>query len=136
MNTTPDLNRIGSVVSSWQRGVVTTEEAQRLISSAMDPVNHMPASELVSLPQADESMRQMLAVVDRVEQKLNLVIRHGDIPLPDALNPGVLSPEVKELADKNRKIEAVARHRLNTGARLSETCEIINGYLRERRGFR
>jgi len=136
MNTTPDLNRIGSVVSSWQRGVVTMEEAQRLISSAMDPVNHLPASELVSLPQADESMRQMLAVVERVEQKLNLVIRHGDIPLPDALNPGVLSPEVKELADKNRKIEAVARHRLNTGAGLSETCEIINDYLRERRGFR
>ena len=90
MNTTPDLNRIGSVVSSWQRGVVTMEEAQRLISSAMYPVNHLPASELVSLPQADESMRQMLAVVERVEQKLNLVLQHGDIPLPNALNQGVL----------------------------------------------
>lgn len=74
MNTTPDLNRIGSVVSSWQHGVVTTDEAQRLIHSAMDPANHLPASELVPLPQADESMRQTLAVAERVEQKLNLVI--------------------------------------------------------------
>jgi hypothetical protein len=54
MNSTPDLNRIGSMVSSWQRGVVTTEEAQRFIHSAMDPANHLPASELVPLPQADE----------------------------------------------------------------------------------
>lgn len=136
MNTTPDLNRIGSVVLSWQRSVVTMEEAQRLINSAMDPVNHLPAAEMVPLPQADESMRQMLAVVERVEQKMNLVIQHNDIPLPNALNPAVLSPEVKELADENRKIEAVARHRFNTGAALADTCEIINRYLREHRGFR
>lgn len=136
MNTTPDLNRIGSVVSSWQRGVVTTEEATQLIHAAMDPTNHMPATELIPLPQADESMRQALAVVERVEQKLNLVIRHHEIPLPNFLNPGVLSIEVKELADKNQKIEAVARHRLSTGAGFTETCEIIERYLRERGGFR
>ena len=62
MNTTPDLNRIGSMVSSWQRGVVTTEEAMQFIHAAMDPANHLPASELIPLPQADESMRQVLAV--------------------------------------------------------------------------
>lgn len=136
MNTTPDLNRIGSVVSSWQRGVVTTEEAIQLIHFAMDPANHLPASEMIPLPQADESMRQTLAVVERVEQKLNLVIQHHEVPLPNFLNPGVLSTEVKELADKNQKIEAVSRHRHSTGARLAETCTLIERYLRERGGFR
>ena len=133
MNTTPDLNRIGSVVSSWQRGVVTTEEAVQLIRAAMESANHLPVSEMVPLPQADESMRMMLAVAERVEQKLNLVIRHYAVPLPDALNPGVLSPEVKELVDINQKIEAVARHRLVTGAGLAETCELIQRHQRERR---
>lgn len=134
MKTTPDLNRIGSVVTSWHRGVVTTEEAQQLIGAAMDPTNHLPASELVPLPQADESMRLMLAVTERIEQKLNLVIQHEHIPLPTFLDPRVLSPEVKELADKNEKIEAVARHRRNTGAGLAETCELIQRHLREREG--
>lgn len=136
MKMTPDLNRIGSTVSSWQRGVVTTEEAQQLIGATMDPANHLPVSEMVPLPQADESMRMMLAVAERLEQKLNLVIQHYRIRLPCLLDPQVLSPEVKKLADENAKIEAVARHRRNTGAGLAETCELIQRHLQERQGSR
>lgn len=132
MHTSPDLNRIGSVVSSWQRGVVTTDEARELIESALEPANHLPAEELVALPQADESMRQVLAIAERVEHKLNLVIQHAGIPLPAPLDPDVLSSEVKQLADKRQKVEAVARHRLATGAGFSETCELINRYLGQR----
>lgn len=132
MKTAPDLNRIGSVVSSWQRGVVTMEEAQQLIAAAMNPDNHLPSSELVPLPQADESMRIMLAVAERVEQKLNLVIHQQQIPLPPLLDPRVLSPEIKKLVENKEKIEAVARHRRNTGAGFVETCELINRYLQER----
>ena len=136
MNTSPDLNRIGAVVSSWQRGVVTTEEALQKIAAAMDPDNYMPASELIPLPQADEAMRQVLAVAERMEQKLNLALQHEGVALPDGLNPGLLSEEVKELAAKRRKIEAIARHRLATGAGFTETCKLIEAYLRERGSFR
>lgn len=132
MKTLPDFNRIGSVVSSWQRGVVTAGEAEKLIQAAMDPASRLPASEMVPLPQADESMRIMLAVAERIEQKLNLVIRHLAVSLPETLNPGNLSPEIIELADRDEKIEAVALHRRNTGASLAETCELLQRHLRER----
>ena len=129
MKMIPDFNRIGSVVSSWHRGVVSAQEAQQLIGAAMDSANYIPASEMIPLPQADESLRAMLAVTERLEQKINLMIRHDGTNLPAVLDPGVLSAEVKELADKNQKIEAVARHRRNTGATLAETCELIRRHL-------
>jgi hypothetical protein len=129
MKMIPDFNRIGFVVSSWQRGVVSAEEAQRLIDAVMDSANYIPASEMIPLPQADESLRAMLAVTERLEQKINLIIRHEGTRLPAALDPGVLSAEVKELAGKNQKIEAVALHRRNTAATLAETCELIQRHL-------
>jgi hypothetical protein len=109
--------------------VVSAEEAQRLIDAVMDSANYIPASEMIPLPQADESLRAMLAVTERLEQKINLIIRHEGTRLPAALDPGVLSAEVKELAGKNQKIEAVALHRRNTAATLAETCELIQRHL-------
>ena len=131
MKMVPDFNRIGSVVSSWHRGVITAEEAEQRIRTAMDQTRYLPVSEMVPLPQPDESMRILVAAVERVEQKLNLVIRHNGIHLPDAVNPGILSSDVRELARKNQKIEAVALHRRNTGAGLAETCDLIQRYLQD-----
>jgi len=136
MKMIPDFNRIGSVVSSWHRGVVTAEEAERIIREAMDPGQYLPSSELVPLPQADESLRSVVALAERLEQKLNLLIRHQQVALPAALDPGVLSGEVKKLVEGNQKIEAVALHRRNTGATLFETYELIQQHLATKRDFR
>jgi hypothetical protein len=61
--------------------------------------------------------------------------QHAGVPLPSPLNPGVLSAQVKELAAKKEKLEAMALHCLATGAGFAEPCELINSYLHENRGF-
>jgi len=131
MKTVPDLNRIGSIISSWHRGVVTTKEAIERIEWAMDPANHLPASELTGLPEADESARQALAIIERIEKKVDLFIE--GMPLPDEMNPAILSAAAKDLAEKGEKIAAVALHRRKTRAGLAETCKLINEHLRKTR---
>jgi hypothetical protein len=131
---TPDLNRIGSIIASWQRHVVTAEEAQMAIQKALEPAHCMPKAELFPDPEPAVASRQVVNTLERVEMKLNLLIEHHALLLPDHIDPDILSDGVKELANANRKIEAVSLHRARTGAQLPQAVEIINRYIGQQKG--
>ena len=131
--TVPDLNRIGSIIASWQRHVLTAQEAHREIARALAPERFMPDSELLPDPDPATSSRHVVAALERVEAKMNLLLRDRNVLLPDDLDPEILSNEVKKLADENRKIEAVSLHRARTGSEFVRAVELINQYLRQRK---
>jgi hypothetical protein len=129
----PDLNRIGRIVAAWQRHVVTPEEAHQWISRLLEPDYFMPKCELTPDPEPAVASRHVAAAVERLEAKLELLIRHHDLLLPDQIDPDILSDEVKKLADENRKIEAVSLHRARTGAQFARTVELVNEYIQQRK---
>lgn len=126
----PDMNRIGGIVTAWQKGVMTLDEARERLELAMDPDNALPELEQYSEMPVGESPKA-LDLFRRIEHKLNLIIRNQDIPVPDELNPQILGAKVKKLADQNRKIEAIQLHREQTGAGFAEAQEIIQKYLKQ-----
>ena len=70
------------------------------------------------------------ARLDRVERRLNLLLRHFNID-PAAGSP--LSERVKGLADDPaRKIEAIKAYREETGAGLAEAKAAVEAYIRGR----
>ncbi|MBI2927012.1 MAG: hypothetical protein HYY24_15060 [Verrucomicrobia bacterium] len=125
--------RIGDTVRAWQRGVVTTEEAEEWIRRALEPENFIPYSEAHVEPEFEVALRPVLTVLRRIELKLNAVIAHGSIPLPDELDPQIVSEEVRKLAARGEMILAVKVHRELTGTGLAEAKHAIDEYLRERR---
>ena len=70
------------------------------------------------------------AGLDRVERRLNLLLRHFNIdPAPGS----PLSDRVKGLAnDPARKIEAIKAHREETGAGLAEAKAAVEAYMNGR----
>ena len=64
----------------------------------------------------------------RVENKLDLLLRHLNIEAPAAAVAG-LSEEVCRLADEGKKIEAIARHREQTGTGLREAKDAVEAYM-------
>ncbi len=126
------MNRIGGIVSAWQRGVLTFDETKERLAWAMDPANFLPEVEQISTLPPGESAKS-LDILKRIEHKLNLVIQHQGIPLPDELNSEVFGEQARKLADENRKIEAIQLHRELTGAGLVEAKKVMDQYLRRER---
>lgn len=124
----PDMNRISSTVFAWRKGVLTMEEAKRKFAWLMDSDNFVPEAEQNPEPMpSDVSMQHEL--IQRMEHKLNIVIKQVGIRMPDELNPAVLGADVQELARENRKIEAIHLHRRRTGAGLAEAKAVIEEFI-------
>ena len=67
------------------------------------------------------------ARIARIEQKLNLLLRHSGV---DMLRGLPLSDKVKETArDPARKINAIKVYRDETGAGLAEAKEAVEAYI-------
>jgi hypothetical protein len=65
----------------------------------------------------------------RLEQKLDLLLRHFGIEVPDPATAAGLSPEAKQLADEGKKIEAIKAHREQTGLGLKDAKDDVEGYM-------
>ena len=128
----PDMNCIGGIVSAWQRGVLTFEEAKQRLEWSMDPSHFLPEAEQISELPPGESAKS-LEFLKRIEHKFNLVIQHQSIPFPDELNPAILGEEARKLADENQKIFAVQTHREKTGAGFVEAKKALDRYLQQKR---
>ena len=126
----PNINRIGGIVTAWQKGVMTLDEATERLELAMDPENALPELEQYSQMPVDVGQRTADLFL-RIEHKLNLIIRGQNISLPDELNPQIMGEKVKKLVDQHRKVEAIQLHREQTGAGLSEAQEVIQKYLKQ-----
>jgi ribosomal protein L7/L12 len=64
----------------------------------------------------------------RVERKLDLLLRHMQVEVPDPTTPAGLSDEVRRLADAGRKIEAIKLHREQTGVGLRAAKDAVEAY--------
>ncbi len=65
----------------------------------------------------------------RLERKLDLILRHLNIEIPDPMMFAGLSTKVRELADQNRKIEAIKVHMDETGLGLKDAKEVVEAYM-------
>jgi hypothetical protein len=75
------------------------------------------------------AMKDDRARLDRLERKLNLIIQHLGIELPDKL-----SERVKELArDPAKKIYAIKVQREETGAGLKEAKDAVEEWITAQR---
>lgn len=63
----------------------------------------------------------------RIERKLDAVMTH--LGIADAPNDYGLSAAARELADQGRTIEAIKRHREDTGFGLAEAKAVVEEYL-------
>ncbi len=70
-----------------------------------------------------------LGQLRRLERKLDLVMRHLGIEVPDPTTAAGLSAEVRQLADEGRKIEAIKVHREQTGLGLKDAKDAVEAYL-------
>lgn len=66
----------------------------------------------------------------RIERKLDLILAHLGVEVPDDLAGAGVSDEVRRLADAGQKIAAIKRQREETGAGLAEAKEAVESYLR------
>ena len=129
MKQIPNLPTIGQIVEAWKGCAITTEEAERNINRLMAPQNFIPECEVVREPSSGSKATKALHILERVEIKMNALIRHSEINLPDDVNPQVLLDDVKSLADEKRLIEAVQLHRTRTGMGFAEATKMIRAYL-------
>ena len=66
----------------------------------------------------------------RIEEKLNLILKHLELEYKDPATPGALSDEVKALADDpTRKVAAIKLLREQTGLGLKEAKDVIDAYI-------
>jgi len=75
-----------------------------------------------------ESMR-----LRRIEKKLDLILENTHIDFADIEADLILTKEERDLADTNRKINAIKLYKERTGADLSESKWVVDNYIRERR---
>lgn len=67
----------------------------------------------------------------RLEQKLDLLLAHFGIEVPELTPPTSLSPEVQALArDPASKIQAIALYRQQTGSSLAAAKAAIENFAR------
>ena len=64
-----------------------------------------------------------------VERKLDAIIEHLGVELPEPLVKFGLSAEVCRLADEAKKIPAIKLHREETGVGLKEAKDAVEAYL-------
>ena len=77
-------------------------------------------------PAAPPDVKHLL----RLEQKLDLLMSHFGIEVPDPATAAGLSAEVRQLADDRRKkIEAIKLHREQTGLTLKEAKDAVEAYM-------
>jgi hypothetical protein len=65
----------------------------------------------------------------RIEQKLDVILKHLQIEFIDSGPGSGLLEEVRALADSGKKIAAIKRHRELTGDGLVEAKEAVEDYL-------
>lgn len=124
----PNMNHISTTVFSWRKGVITFEEARERLAWAVDPANFVPEDEQSPEPMPAQTSLTEHAI-KRIEQKLNIIIEHGRIAIPDEVNPLVLSDDVKEMLRERNKIAAIQAHRERTGASLAEAKRVADEYM-------
>jgi ribosomal protein L7/L12 len=89
-----------------------------------------PAAVLIGVLAIWAIVTRSQAALDRVERRLNLLLRHFNI---DAAPGSPLSERVKGLADDPaRKIEAIKVYRDETGAGLAEAKAAVEAYINGR----
>ncbi len=69
--------------------------------------------------------------LNRIDAKLDAVLRELGIRFVDPTTPDGLSDEVKRLAAHHRKIEAIRLHRKLTGVDLYDAKQAVDGYLEQ-----
>ncbi len=67
----------------------------------------------------------------RIEQKLDLIIQHLGLALPDNSPPG-MTDEIRALADNGNKIGAIKLYREHNGADLKDAKDASDAYLANR----
>jgi len=65
----------------------------------------------------------------RVEQELDVILRHLGLEYDDPGSRGDLPDEVRRLADDGRKIHAIKAHRELTGSDLRDAKQAVEAYL-------
>ena len=66
----------------------------------------------------------------RLERKIDAIIRHLNVAYVDPVSPDGLSQEVQQLAnDPAKKIQAIKRHREQTGLGLKEAKDAVEAYM-------
>lgn len=124
----PDMNYLSSVIFSWRRGVLTFDEARDRLIQGLDPARYMPEAEQIPEPMPPEPS-PLWHGLKRVEQKLNVIIEHLGIALPDEVNPKVLSEDAIQLLKEKGKIAAIHLHRERTGAGLVEAKQVFDDFI-------
>jgi hypothetical protein len=70
------------------------------------------------------------AQLARIENKLDLLLKHLNLEYVEVAPPCPLSPEVQELArHPSRKIQAIKLHREQTGAGLKEAKDAVESFI-------
>jgi hypothetical protein len=70
------------------------------------------------------------AQLTRIEQKLDLLLKHMDLEYVAETPPCPLSPQVQELArHPRRKLEAIKLHREQTGVGLKEAKDAVESFI-------
>ena len=128
MKMIPDFQHIGRIVDAWNNHVILDSEAERTIAHLMRSENYIPACEAVRVAPTDDKLNRVLTRMQRFEIKLNSIIRHGEVPLPDDVNPDVLLDDVKALIDANNVIAAIKIHRDRTGMGFAEAKKLTDQY--------
>ena len=72
------------------------------------------------------------ARLNRLEKKLDLLLKHFQIEGTSLVDSEGLSDEVRQLADAGKKIEAIKLHREQTGLGLKEAKDAVDVYLDRR----
>jgi ribosomal protein L7/L12 len=70
-----------------------------------------------------------VARLQRVERKLDLILAHLGIEYVEPAPGDNLSEQVRALADRGEKIQAIKTHRDLTGAGLAEAKRAVEAYL-------
>ena len=69
------------------------------------------------------------ARLQRVERKLDLILKHLGIDYVEPAPGEGLSEQVRALADRGEKIGAIKMHRELTGAELAQAKQVVEAYL-------
>ncbi len=128
MKTAPNLNHIAHLIAGWQKSVVSIDEVRTGILRALEPEHQIPEAEIYPEPPVSGRIESALAILTRVEAKLNAILRHQQTPLPAEFDPRHVMDDVLELARTN-KIAAIKVQRDRTGAGLAEAKNAIEEHL-------
>jgi hypothetical protein len=128
-NRVPNFHRIENIASSWRRCFLSDEEAMKSLHWEMDPAHYIPADETgYRGMKPEEYIRKNSEATRRIESKLNVLINHLQVPLPDEINPNIPSEKVKELVREGRMVNAAIAHRVDHGVGFAWAAKVIKAY--------